>query len=91
MGGDRIPSHLADLHGIQSELLVAIHFLTKEEQEGILKTAQPRMLGAREEEPEAILPARESPTFSSVALKVERCLFISYFNTGEDVGKWGIL
>ena len=70
----RIPSHLADLHGIQSELLVAIHFLTKEEQEGILKTAQPRMLGAREEEPEAILPARESPTFSSVALKVERCL-----------------
>ena len=50
MGGDRIASHLADLHGIQSELLVAIHFLTKEEQEDILKTAQPRMLGAREEE-----------------------------------------
>ena len=77
MGGDRIPSHLADLHGIQSELLVAIHFLTKEEQEEILKTAQPRMVGAREEEPEAFLPARvvgESPTFSSVALKVERCL-----------------
>ena len=74
MGGDRMQSHLADLHGIQSELLVAIHFLTKEEQEGILKTAQPRMLGAREEGPEAILPARESPTFSSVALKVERCL-----------------
>ena len=75
MGGDRIPSHLADLHGIQSELLVAIHFLTKEEQEGILKTAQPRMLGAREEEPEAFLPARvvgESSIFSSVALKVER-------------------
>ena len=73
----RIPSHLEDLHGIQSELLVAIHFLTKEEQEGILKTAQPRMVGAREEEPEAFLPARvvgESSTFSSVALKVESCL-----------------
>ena len=53
-------SHLAEMHDIDSKLLVAVHFLSKEEQEELVKTAQPRMLieGREEkgESEEALLP-----------------------------------
>ena len=91
-------SHLAGLHATDSKLLVAVHFLDKEEQEELIKTAQPRMMieERRRGEGEACLPPtpvdRES-TFTSVAMKVFTffILLFPFLMSGENVGKGGIL
>ena len=95
-------SHLAEMHDIDSKLLVAVHFLSKEEQEVLVKTTQPRMLIEGREEggksEEALLPTGlfQGSTFTSVAMKVQLFQFfiffaISYVMLGEDVGKGWIL
>ena len=82
-------SHLAEMHDIDSKLLVAVHFLSKEEQEELVKTAQPRMLieGREEmgESEEALLPtglvqgSSVESTFTSVAMKVQLFQFFLFF------------
>ena len=69
------------MHGIYSKLLVAVHFLSKEEQEELVKRARPRMLiersGEEGEPGEALLTTRNvqessiESTFTSVAMKVQ--------------------
>ena len=81
-------SHLANTHDTDSKLLVALHFLDKEEQEELMETAQPRMMEEerrrREGEPgEAMLPTTgvdQESTFTSVAMKVLH-LFNSSFTS----------